>query len=300
MWIADNWKDYEVLDTSNGEKLERWGNYILVRPDPQVIWNTPHDRKEWKKKNGHYHRSNKGGGEWEFFDLPEEWQIKYALSGKEDDPSSLLRFNLKPFSFKHTGLFPEQATNWDWFSNLIREKKKHSDAPIKVLNLFAYTGGATLAAASAGAEVTHVDASKGMVNWAKENAASSGLSEAHIRWLVDDCQKFVEREIRRGNKYDGIIMDPPSYGRGPKGEIWKIEESIWPFIELTTQILSDDALFFLINSYTTGLQPAVLSYMINTAVVKRFGGHVEAEEIGLPVTGSGLVLPCGASGRWCK
>ncbi|MCR5254703.1 MAG: class I SAM-dependent methyltransferase [Acetatifactor sp.] len=300
MWIADNWKDYEVLDTSNGEKLERWGDYILVRPDPQVIWNTPHNRKEWKSKNGHYHRSNKGGGEWEFFDLPEEWQIKYSLCGNEKDPVSLLRFNLKPFSFKHTGLFPEQATNWDWFSSLIRKKKEKSDEPIKVLNLFAYTGGATLAAAAAGAEVTHVDASKGMVNWAKENAASSGLKDAHIRWLVDDCQKFVEREIRRGNKYDGIIMDPPSYGRGPKGEIWKIEESIWPFIELTTQILSEDALFFLINSYTTGLQPAVLSYMINTAVVKKFGGHVEAEEIGLPVTDSGLVLPCGASGRWSK
>ncbi len=290
MWIADNWKDYEVIDTSNGEKLERWGDYILVRPDPQVIWNTPHNAKEWKNKNGHYHRSNKGGGEWEFFNLPEEWQIKYRN----------LTFNLKPFSFKHTGLFPEQATNWDWFSGIIKEEKVKSNRPIKVLNLFAYTGGATLAAAAAGAEVTHVDASKGMVTWAKENAASSCLSEAPIRWLVDDCQKFVEREIRRGNKYDGIIMDPPSYGRGPKGEIWKIEESIWPFINLTTQILSDDALFFLINSYTTGLQPAVLSYMINTAVVNKFGGHVEANEIGLPVSGNGLVLPCGASGRWSR
>ena len=295
MWIANNWKDYEVLDTSNGEKLERWGQYNLVRPDPQVIWNTPHDHKGWKKKNGHYHRSAKGGGEWEFFNLPNEWTIGYELGG-----TTGVADNQLTFSFKHTGLFPEQATNWDWFSSLIREAKANrpADKPVKVLNLFAYTGGATLSAAKAGATVTHVDASKGMVGWAKENAVSSGLGDAPIRWLVDDCVKFVEREIRRGNKYDGIIMDPPSYGRGPKGEIWKIEESIWPFIELTTQILADDALFFLINSYTTGLQPAVLSYMMNTAIVKRFGGHVEANEIGLPVSGNGLVLPCGASGRW--
>lgn len=284
MWIADQWKDYEVLDTSTGEKLERWGPYLLVRPDPQVIWNTPRKLAEWNKKNGHYHRSAKGGGEWEFFHLPNEWNIHY----KE------LTFQLKPFSFKHTGLFPEQATNWDWFSALIRSAKR----PVKVLNLFAYTGGATLAAAKAGAEVTHVDASKGMVAWAKENAVSSGLGDASIRWLVDDCVKFVEREIRRGNKYDAIIMDPPSYGRGPKGEIWKIEDSIFPFIELTTQILSDNPLFFLVNSYTTGLQPAVLSYMIHTAVVANFGGNVEAEEIGLTVTSNGLTLPCGASGRW--
>lgn len=296
MWIADHWKDYEVLDTSNGEKLERWGNYILVRPDPQVIWNTPHNHKGWKNKNGHYHRSTKGGGEWEFFNLPNEWTIDYPLP---DLPK--LTFHLKPFSFKHTGLFPEQATNWDWFSSLIRsDRANHLGKQPKILNLFAYTGGATLAAAAAGAAVTHVDAAKGMVGWAKENAAASGLSEAPIRWLVDDCVKFVEREIRRGNKYDGIIMDPPSYGRGPKGEIWKIEESIWPFIELTAQILSDDALFFLINSYTTGLQPAVLSYMINTAIVKKFGGHVDAAEIGLPVRESGLILPCGASGRWSR
>ena len=295
MWIADHWKDYEVLDTTGGEKLERWGKYILVRPDPQVIWNTPHDHKGWKQKNGHYHRSTKGGGEWEFFNLPDEWSISYTLPIEKE-----LTFRLKPFSFKHTGLFPEQAANWDWFSQLIYNaaKLRPADKPVKVLNLFAYTGGATLSAAAAGACVTHVDASKGMVGWAKENAAASGLSDAPIRWLVDDCVKFVEREIRRGNKYDGIIMDPPSYGRGPKGEIWKIEDSIFPFIELTTQILSDDALFFLINSYTTGLQPAVLSYMMNTAIVKRFGGHVDAGEIGLPVTESGLVLPCGASGRW--
>ncbi len=302
MWIADNWKDYEVLDTSSGEKLERWGDYTLVRPDPQVIWNTPHDHKGWKNKNGHYHRSTKGGGEWEFFNLPNEWSIQYELGGANGIKANQLTFNLKPFSFKHTGLFPEQATNWDWFSQLIRDAKTNrpADKPIKVLNLFAYTGGATLSAAAAGAQVTHVDASKGMVTWAKENAITSGLGEAPIRWLVDDCVKFVEREIRRGNKYDGIIMDPPSYGRGPKGEIWKIEESIWPFVELTTQILAEDALFFLINSYTTGLQPAVLSYMMNTAVTKRFGGHVEADEIGLPVSSTGLVLPCGASGRWQK
>lgn len=324
MWIADNWKDYEVLDTSNGEKLERWGDYILVRPDPQVIWNTPHQHVGWKNKNGHYHRSAKGGGEWEFFGLPEEWTIQYPLPCLSEHPrclpgrplrpadpasapaghcpataSTALTFRLKPFSFKHTGLFPEQAVNWDWFSGLIHDTLCHTpDRQLKVLNLFAYTGGATLAAATAGASVTHVDASKGMVGWAKENAATSGLGDAPVRWLVDDCVKFVEREIRRGNKYDGIIMDPPSYGRGPKGEIWKIEENIWPLLELTTQLLSNDALFFLINSYTTGLQPAVLSYMLNASIVKRFGGRVEAEEIGLPVTGSGLILPSGASGRW--
>ena len=284
MWIANNWKDYEVLDTSGGEKLERWGKYLLVRPDPQVIWNTPHEHPGWKKKNGHYHRSSKGGGEWEFINLPDEWSISYKD----------LTFHLKPFSFKHTGLFPEQAVNWDWFSNLIA----HAGRPVKVLNLFAYTGGATVSAAKAGAQVTHVDASKGMVSWAKENAAASGLADAPIRWLVDDCVKFVEREIRRGNHYDGIIMDPPSYGRGPKGEIWKIEENIFPFVELTAKLLSDKPLFFLINSYTTGLQPAVLSYMLNLTVKKQFGGTVAAEEIGLPVSGTGLVLPCGASGRW--
>lgn len=284
MWIADQWKDYEVIDTCSGEKCERWGDYILVRPDPQVIWDTGHDNPAWKKKNGHYHRSSKGGGEWEFRNLPEEWSIHYRD----------LTFHLKPFSFKHTGLFPEQAVNWDWCA----EKIKNANRPLKILNLFAYTGGATISAAAAGAAVTHVDASKGMVAWAKENAAASGLSDAPIRWLVDDCVKFVEREIRRGNTYDGIIMDPPSYGRGPKGEIWKIEESIYPFIQLTTQLLNKNSVFFLINSYTTGLQPAVLSYMINTSIVEKFGGHVEAQEIGLPVSSNGLVLPCGASGRW--
>ena len=284
MWLADHWKDYEVLDTSAGEKLERWGNYLLVRPDPQVLWNTKKENPGWKRPNGHYHRSSQGGGDWEFFDLPNEWTIHY----------NDLTFHLKPFSFKHTGLFPEQAANWDWFGRLIREANR----PIKVLNLFAYTGGATLSAAKAGASVTHVDASKGMVTWAKENAVSSGLGDAPIRWLVDDCGKFVEREIRRGNHYDAIIMDPPSYGRGPKGEIWKMEDSIFPFLQLTSQLLSDKPLFVLLNSYTTGLQPAVLSYMMNTVFVRPYGGHVESNEIGLPVSGNGLVLPCGASGRW--
>ncbi len=291
MWIADGWKDYEVIDTSSGEKLERWGDYILLRPDPQVIWNTKREHPLYKKLNGHYHRSTKGGGEWEFFDLPTEWSINYKN----------LTFNLKPFSFKHTGLFPEQATNWDWFSSIIkREKGKNPEREIKVLNLFAYTGGATLAAAKAGAAVTHVDASKGMVTWAKENAISSGLKDAPIRWLVDDCVKFVEREIRRGNKYDAIIMDPPSYGRGPKGETWKIEEAVFPLINICADILKSEPLFFLINSYTTGLQPAVLSYMLNTVLVERFGGKVEADEIGLPVSSNGLILPCGASGRYTK
>lgn len=284
MWIADGWKDYEIIDCSEGEKLERWGNYILVRPDPQVIWSTPKTEKGWTKMNGHYHRSAKGGGEWEFFHLPEQWTISY----KE------LTFQLKPFSFKHTGLFPEQAANWDWFSNKI----KKAGRPVKVLNLFAYTGGATLAAAKAGASVTHVDASKGMVGWAKENARSSNLESANIRWIVDDCVKFVEREIRRGSKYDAIIMDPPSYGRGPKGEIWKIEDAIYPLVQLCSQLLSDTPLFFLINSYTTGLAPSVLSYMLSTEVGAKHGGKVEAGEVGLPVTKTGLVLPCGASGRW--
>ena len=298
MWIADNWKDYEVLDASGGEKLEKWGNYILVRPDPQVIWNTPRKAKGWSSRNAHYHRSAKGGGEWEFFNLPDEWTVSYALPCLSD-PVHPLTFRLKPFSFKHTGLFPEQASNWNWFSGLILEAlKRDPHRQPKILNLFAYTGGATLAAAAAGAAVTHVDASKGMVNWAKENAASSGLADAPVRWLVDDCVKFVEREIRRGSRYDGIIMDPPSYGRGPRGEIWKIEENIWSLIESAAQLLSENALFFLVNSYTTGLQPAVLSYLLGSTVAKKLRGHVESAEIGLPVRESGLVLPCGASGRW--
>lgn len=291
MWLADQWKDYEVIDCSKGEKLERWGDYLLVRPDPQVIWDTPKKEKGWRKMNGHYHRSSKGGGEWEFFQLPKEWTIQYSLPINKK-----LTFHLKPFSFKHTGLFPEQAANWNWFSQLIADAVSKG-RQVKVLNLFAYTGGATLAAAAAGASVTHVDASKGMVTWAKENAISSGLKDAPIRWLVDDCVKFVEREIRRGNHYDAIIMDPPSYGRGPKGEIWKIEESVYPLIQLCSQILTDNPLFFLINSYTTGLQPAVLSYMIST-VLDTANGTVTASEIGLPVSSNGLVLPCGASGRY--
>lgn len=302
MWIANNWKDYEVIDTSDGEKLERWGSYKLLRPDPQVIWTIDKDRSKWGKLNAHYHRSEKGGGEWEFFNLPETWQISYREAV----------FNLKPFSFKHTGLFPEQAVNWDWMRGKLSEAMKaQPDRQFKVLNLFAYTGGATIAPALEGyrevkegkaetsrIQVTHVDASKGMVAWAKENAASSGLADAPIRYIVDDCKKFVEREIRRGNRYDAIIMDPPSYGRGPKGEIWKLEESLHPFLKVCAEVLSDDPIFVLINSYTTGLQPAVLTYLLNIEIAGRHGGSVSADEIGLPVSSRGLVLPCGASGRW--
>ncbi len=297
MFAADGWKDYEVLDTSSGEKLERWGEYILVRPDPQVIWNTPRKNRLWDRPNARYHRSKSGGGEWEFIDLPKQWTIGYTLGDRE------LTFHLKPFSFKHTGLFPEQAVNWEWFSRIIREAVKSgrtsdSEHPVRVLNLFAYTGGATLAAAAAGARVTHVDASKGMVGWAKENAAASGLGDAPVRWLVDDCKKFVERELRRGNRYDGIIMDPPSYGRGPKGELWKMEESIYELVCLTGKLLSDSALFYLINSYTTGLAPAVLTYLIGTQIVPEHGGVTDSGEVGLRVSDSGLILPCGSAGRW--
>lgn len=295
MFLADKWKDYEVLDTSCGEKLERWGEYILLRPDPQVIWNTEKKIREWKKLNAHYHRSNKGGGEWEFFDLPKQWQIHYDLGN-----CGRLSFNLKPFSFKHTGLFPEQAANWDWFSKLIQKEASKRFDKIKVLNLFAYTGGATIAAAKAGAHVTHVDASKGMVQWAKENAKDSSVPEENTRWLVDDCKKFVEREIRRGNLYDAIIMDPPSYGRGPKGEIWKMEDSIFELLELCSQILKKDALFFLLNSYTTGLQPGVLKYLLEAVIKPGRGGCVEADEVGLPVSASSAALPCGAAGRWFR
>ena len=286
MWLADGWKDYEVIDSSCGEKLERWGDYILVRPDPQVIWDTEKKDKRWRTMNGHYHRSSKGGGEWEFFDLPKQWQIHYKD----------LTFNLQPFSFKHTGLFPEQATNWDWFS----DKIKKANRPVKVLNLFAYTGGATIAAAAAGASVTHVDASKGMVTWAKENARSSGLEEAPIRWLVDDCVKFVEREIRRGNQYDAIIMDPPSYGRGTNGEVWKFEENICELVALCSQLLSKNPLFFLINSYTTGISSQVLENVLQLNIQKKYGGKLENGEIGLPMTHSSLILPCGIYGRWEK
>ncbi|MBQ6293452.1 MAG: class I SAM-dependent methyltransferase [Lachnospiraceae bacterium] len=295
MFLADSWKEYEVLDCSDGEKLERWGAYELVRPDPQIIWQTEKKLPGWSKPNAHYHRSSSGGGEWEFFSLPDEWDLHY-------EPLELT-FRLKPFKFKHTGLFPEQAANWDWFSELIRARKAEGKT-VRVLNLFAYTGGATLAAARAGAEVTHVDAAKGMVSWASENARVSGLGEAKIRWLVDDCGKFVEREIRREKKYEAVIMDPPSYGRGPKGEIWKIEDAVFPLVQRCAELLSNEPLFFLINSYTTGLQPGVLSYMLKETVQKRFGGRVAADEIGLPVSGTeeakklGLVLPCGAAGRW--
>ena len=299
MYLADRWKDYEVLDCTDGEKLERWGKYILLRPDPQVIWSTKHVSKEWKKLNGHYHRSSKGGGEWEFFDLPQEWQIHYQLPDKGITGSDMLTFNLKPFSFKHTGLFPEQAVNWDWtFSTIKREVD--SGHEIKALNMFAYTGGATVAAAMAGAKVTHVDASKGMTGWAKENAKSSGLEDAPIRWLIDDCIKFVEREIRRGNNYQAILMDPPSYGRGPKGELWKLEDCIYNLIELTNQILADDAVLYLINMYTTGLSPAVMNYMVSSTVVRDHGGKVESSDVGLPVRDTGLILPCGSTARWSK
>ena len=293
MWTADKWKDYEVIDASDGERLERWGDYILIRPDPQIIWKTEKKDPLWRSWQGHYHRSKKGGGEWEFRNLPETWQITRDLGEKADGQAeATITFNLQPFAFKHTGVFPEQAANWEWFSDLIRKAGR----PISVLNLFAYTGGATLSALSAGASVTHVDASKGMVTWARENAIASGLAEKPVRWLVDDCGKFVQREIRRGHKYDAIIMDPPSYGRGPKGEIWKIEESIHAFVRECAELLSDHPLFFLINSYTTGLQSGVLTYLLEEALKGR-EAHVESGEVGLPVRDTGLILPCGCAGR---
>ena len=284
MYCSNNWQDYELLDASDGERLERWGKYILIRPDPQIIWKGVAKHPAWKKADGIYRRSTNGGGGWVKQKTPESWDINYGE----------LKFRLKPMGFKHTGLFPEQAANWDWFSQLI----KKAGRPIKVLNLFAYTGGATVAAAKAGAQVVHVDASKGMVAMAKENAALSGLENAPIRYIVDDCKKFVEREIRRGNKYDGIIMDPPSYGRGPGGEVWKLEDSIDEFVGLASQILSDEPLFFLINSYTTGLSPMTMNYILDLKVKARFGGKTESDELGLRVTQSGSFLPCGASSRW--
>ena len=284
MWIADNWKDYRILDTSEGEKLELWGKYSLVRPDPQVIWKSEKKNPLWKRADAGYKRSSSGGGRWSENKLPESWTVNYGN----------LKFLIKPMGFKHTGLFPEQATNWDWFSELIRTAGR----PIKVLNLFAYTGGASIAAAAAGASVCHVDASKGMVQTAKENARLSGLADAPIRYIVDDCKKFIEREIRRGNKYDGIIMDPPSYGRGPTGEVWKIEDSIDEFIKLTEQVLSDEPLFFLINSYTTGLSPLSMKYIADIRIKPKRGGHSDAMEIALPVKSSGALLPCGASVRY--
>ena len=284
MYCSNNWQDYELLDASDGERLERWGKYILIRPDPQIIWKGVAKHPAWKKADGIYRRSTNGGGGWIKQKTPEYWDINYGE----------LKFRLKPMGFKNTGLVPEQAANWDWFSQLI----KKAGRPIKVLNLFAYTGGATVAAAKAGAQVVHVDASKGMVAMAKENAALSGLENAPIRYIVDDCKKFVEREIRRGNKYDGIIMDPPSYGRGPGGEVWKLEDSIDEFVGLASQILSDEPLFFLINSYTTGLSPMTMNYILDLKVKARFGGKTESDELGLKVTQSGSFLPCGASSRW--
>ncbi len=284
MWISSDWKDYEILDCSDGEKLERWGNYTLVRPDPQAIWQTPKHNPKWFTPDGSYKRSSSGGGKWTNRALPPSWRISY----KE------LTFQIKPMNFKHTGLFPEQAVNWDF----IMEKIRAAQRPISVLNLFAYTGGATVAAAKAGATVCHVDAAKGMVAWARENAQASDLSDAPIRWIVDDCVKFVEREIRRGRKYDAIIMDPPSYGRGPSGEIWKLEEKLFPFVSLCAGVLSDDPLFVLINSYTTGLAPSVLRYISECVFTSRFGGSCDYAELGLPVRETGLALPAGATARW--
>ena len=284
MWIADGWKEYELLDCGSGEKLERWGDKLLVRPDPQAIWNTPRRHHGWKRPDGRYLRSSAGGGSWEKGRLPGQWQVRYKN----------LTFQVKPMNFKHTGLFPEQAVNWEF----AQEQIKRAGRPVSVLNLFAYTGAASVACAAAGASVCHVDAAKGMVQWARENARASGLEEAPIRWIVDDCAKFVEREIRRGRRYDAIIMDPPSYGRGPTGEVWKLEDNLYPFVELCAGVLSDEPLFIIINSYTTGLAPSVLTYILETVVSHKFGGRTVSDEIGLPVSETGLVLPCGATGRW--
>ena len=284
MWIAENWRDYELLDCGGGQRLERWGRPVLVRPDPQAIWETPRKHPGWSRADGKYHRPPSGGGHWEKSRLPERWEIAYKD----------LTFQVKPMNFKHTGLFPEQAVNWDF----MMEKIRNAGRPVRVLNLFAYTGGATIACAKAGASVCHVDAAKGMVAWARENARLSGLSDAPIRWIVDDCAKFVEREIRRGKRYDAIVMDPPSYGRGPGGEVWKLEENLYPFVKLCAGVLSDKPLFVLINSYTTGLAPSVLGYLLHLLVKENCGGKCTWDELGLPVTETGLALPCGATGRW--
>lgn len=287
MRYTSNWKDYELLDCSSGERLERWGNVTLIRPDPQVIWKTPKKHPAWRRADAVYHRSSSGGGNWEIKNkIPSFWSIGYGD----------LNFNVKTMGFKHTGIFPEQAVNWDYTADLI----KNAGRPVKVLNLFAYTGGATVACLKAGAEVVHVDASKGMVQWAKENAVASGVADRKVRWIVDDCVKFVQREIRRGNKYDIIIMDPPSYGRGPGGEIWKLENEVYSFVELCSQVLSDNPIMVLINSYTTGLSPAVMQYILGALIKPKFGGVVESDEIGLPVTQTGMILPCGASAIWHK
>lgn len=284
MWTSDNWKDYELLDCSQGEKLERWGEYIFVRPDPQAIWKTPRQDGRWNRPNARYSRSSAGGGRWEKCEVPQSWSVRYGE----------LTLNVKPMNFKHTGVFPEQAANWDYAMKKIRGAGR----PVSVLNLFAYTGAATAACLKAGASVCHVDAAKGMVAWAKENARSSGVENGNVRWIVDDCVKFVEREIRRGRRYDAIIMDPPSYGRGPTGEIWKLEDNLWDFATLCAGVLSETPLFVIINSYTTGLSPSVLTYISQSVFAEKFGGSSESRELGLPVTDSGLVLPCGAACRW--
>lgn len=288
MRYTSNWKDYTLLDTSCGERLEIWGNQILIRPDPQVIWKTKKDDVRWKQSDAIYHRSNKGGGYWEKINknMPDSWVISYGD----------LKFGIKMMNFKHTGIFPEQAVNWDLFRKIISSQKQQ----MNILNLFAYTGGATLACASAGAKVCHVDASKGMVSWARENAKLSKLDSSPIRWIVDDCEKFVTREIRRNNKYDGIIMDPPSYGRGPKGEVWKIEDNIFDFITLCESALSENAQFFVINSYSTGLSPSVMDYLLSKIIKEKRGGFVYSDEIGIPVESSGLIIPSGATAIWSK
>ncbi len=285
MRAADNWKDYRLIDASSGDRLESWSGIRLVRPDPQIIWKTQKTNPDWNAADAVYHRSQKGGGEWEYKrKLPQSWTVNYGE----------LTFIIRPTGFKHTGLFPEQAVNWDVMADMI----KSAGRPINVLNMFAYTGGATLACAAAGASVCHVDASKGMVQWARENAEKSGLSDRPIRWIVDDCEKFVEREIRRGRKYDAVVMDPPSYGRGPSGEIWKLEDSVYDLVELTSRVLSDKPLFFLLNSYTTGLSPSVMAYILGSVLTKRFGGEVSADEIGLRVEETGMVLPAGSTAIW--
>ena len=287
MRASNNWEAYQVIDTSDGEKLEIWNGVSLIRPDPQVLWKTPKHNRLWSQADAHYHRSSSGGGKWEFHaKLPESWELPY-----QD-----LKFRIRPTGFKHTGLFPEQAVNWDFMGNLIQSAGK----PVSVLNLFAYTGGATLACANAGATVCHVDASKGMVQWARENAVLSGLSDKPIRWIVDDCEKFTLREIRRERHYDAIIMDPPSYGRGPNGEVWKLENCIYDLVKNCVDVLSEKPLFFLINSYTTGLSPSVMGYILGSLLVKKFGGYVYFDEIGLPVKENGMYLPCGSTAVWCS
>lgn len=290
MKLANEWKDYKILDMADGQKLERWGEVVLSRPDPQIIWKSKSFPNSWKEINAEYHRSKTGGGAWEFKKkMPKQWQVKYKN----------LIFNIKPMGFKHTGLFPEQAVNWDWMIEKIKKENKNKKE-VKVLNLFAYTGGATVACLSAGASVCHVDSSKGMTTWAKENVISSGLQDRPVRFIIDDVVKFVNREIRRGNKYDAIIMDPPSYGRGAKGEVWQFENNIYDLVELCSKVLSDDPLFFLINSYTTGISSQVLKNILNMVIAKKYKGEIDAGEIGLPMENSKLILPCGIYGRWEK